>query len=442
MHNTQQIAETTPSDPFADDSFFLSEVNPTATVDQRDLESLALEVLRMPVIADAQAQATARFKILAGSEIPTEALEGIETKMEEWAYHYVILALNSDPNYPRVLGHGYGPPHEWLGMKVPGCRGLGTGENVDNHYSFVPVDGRSRFELHGKVQDPPIGDCPLYITSNLSQSMNVTGLDWRDVEFEDDGTFVVTIDAGPADGRPNHLQTTLDSQRLFIRDGRKNWDQRPNAYRIYRLDPPTAPPTTVEQHAAMAKRFIIDDVPTNFWFKQMVGFLDPNTITGPAVSANVGGMPTQKLLRGRLRLADDEAYVLTLGAGDSDYWVLVLYDWWLMSGDFWSRTSSLNNTQSVANPDGSSSLVFSVRDPGVHNWVDTLGQHETLFMQRWQLLPQTADGPGGNPWAKGELVKLSDLRRVLPEGTTWVTAEERAQQLADRLASFKRRHEV
>jgi hypothetical protein len=116
MHNTQQIAETTPSDPFADDSFFLSEVNPTATVDQRDLESLALEVLRMPVIADAQAQATARFKILAGSEIPTEALEGIETKMEEWAYHYVILALNSDPNYPRVLGHGYGPPHEWLGM--------------------------------------------------------------------------------------------------------------------------------------------------------------------------------------------------------------------------------------------------------------------------------------------------------------------------------------
>jgi hypothetical protein len=192
----------------------------------------------------------------------------------------------------------------------------------------------------------------------------------------------------------------------------------------------------------MAKRFIIDDVPTNFWFKQMVGFLDPNTITGPAVSANVGGMPTQKLLRGRLRLADDEAYVLTLGAGDSDYWVLVLYDWWLMSGDFWSRTSSLNNTQSVANPDGSYSLVFSVRDPGVHNWVDTLGQHETLFMQRWQLLPQTADGPGGNPWAKGELVKLSDLRRVLPEGTTWVTAEERAQQLADRLASFKRRHEV
>jgi hypothetical protein len=63
-------------------------------------------------------------------------------------------------------------------------------------------------------------------------------------------------------------------------------------------------------------------------------------------------------------------------------------------------------------------------------------------MNRWQCLPQTADGAGGNPWAKGELVKLDDLRRVLPETTKWVTAQEREQQLADRLASFNRRHQV
>jgi hypothetical protein len=432
---------------FTDRDFFLSTLNPTATVDQRNLETLALQVVRSPTIVDAQAQATLRFKIMAGSDIPAEALENIDQKMHEWAYHYVINALNSDSNYPKVLGHGYGPPHEWLGMKVPGCRGLGTGENPDNHYSFIPVDGHSRFELYGKISDEPVGDCPMFITSNLSQSMNVAWLDWREVPIADDGTFLVTMGPDPADGRPNHLQTTLDSKYLFIRDGRQHWDQVPNAYRVRRIDPPTAPPLSLEQLTELAKRFIIDDVPTNYWFKQMVGFLAPNTISDPDHSSAVGGMQTQKLLRGRLSLADDEAYVLTLDPGGSDYWVLTLYDWWLMSGNFWSKTSCLNNTQSVANADGTYTYVFSISDPGVHNWVDTLGMHETLFMQRWQLLPRDSDRDslpwaGGSPSAAGRLVKLSQLRDVVPEETKWVTPQERENQLAERFASFQKRHRV
>ncbi len=436
------------SDLFDDGSFFLSKTNPTATADQRDLEALALEVVKDPVIVEARANALMRYKILAGWDaIPAEALEGIDAKMDEWTYHYVINALNSDANYPKVLGHGYGPPHQWLGMDVPGCRGLGTGENPDNHYSFVPIDGHSRFVLYGKISENPVGDCPMFLTANLSQSLNVAWLDWRGVPIAEDGTFQVTIDPSPIAGRTNHLQTTIDTKYLFIRDGRQHWDQIPNAYRIERLDPPTAPPRSREELTHLAKRFIIDDVPQNFWFKQMVGFLAPNSLSEITNSSAVGGMQTQKLLRGRLSLADDEAYVLTLGSGGSDYWVLTFYDWWLMSGDFWSRTSCLNDTQSVANPDGSHTYVFSIQDPGVHNWVDTLGLHESLFMQRWQLLPTSVEDDEkpwarGEPTAHGELVKLAELKSVLPDGTRWVTAEERESQLADRYASFQRRHAV
>jgi hypothetical protein len=447
MQSTQLTTRTVSSDPFDgdpfdDDSFFLSEVNRTATVEQRELEALALELLSHPVVVDARAQAMNRFKIL-GSGAPAEAFEAIDRKMDEWAYHYLLLALNSDPNYPKVLGHGYGPPRNWMGMKVPGCRGLGTAENVDNHYIHIPVDVHSRLELHGKIQEPAIEDMNFWITKNLSVSINVSGLNGRDMQVEDDGTFVVTVDREPANGRPNHLQTTVDSLWLFIRDSRKDWDQRPNAYRVRRLDPPTAPPLTVDELVELARRHIIDDVPANFWFRQMAGFLERNTLSEISLSSGYGGMATQKLMRGRLSLADDEAYVLTLGSGGSDYWVMVLYDWWLMSGNYWSTTSSLNDHQCVANPDGSHTLVFSIQDPGVHNWVDTEGLHDSLFLQRWQMLPQTADGlAGGEPWAKGELAKLDDLPRVLPEGTKWVTAQEREQQLVDRLASFNRRHEI
>lgn len=429
----------------SDQSFFLSSTNPTATTDQRDLEAEALELMSHPLVVQGRANAAMRFKILAGehgSHAPAEAFDGIEAKLDEWAYHYLQLALNADANYPKVLGHGYGPPHNWLGMQVLGCRGLGTAENPDNHYCFIPIDVHGRFELHGKVSDNPIGDVNFWLTSNLSQSTNIAGLMWKDVEINDDGTFVITIDREPADRRRNHLRSTVDTQRLFIRDSRTDWDQVPNAYRIKRLDPPTAPPLTTDEKAALAKRFIIDDVAMNFWFRQMVGYLDPNTIQGPDNTGEIGGMVTQKILRGRLDLEDDEAYVLTMGGDDSEYWVLVLYDWWLMSGDYWSNTSSLNTGQSIANPDGSYSYVFSIADPGVHNWMSTEGLHHSLFMNRWQMLPQTAAGAGGEVWAKGQLVKLSELRTVLPEGTSWVTPEQRQAQLAERLASFNKRHEV
>jgi hypothetical protein len=445
MQKTAQASRVASSDLFAaDDSFFLSEVNATATVEQRELESLALELLDSERIVAARERAEQMFRILGGkygARAPDEALGKIDQQMREWTFHYLLLSLNYDTNYPKVLGHGYGPPHDWMGMEVPGCRGLGTAENPDNHYSFIPVDVNSPMEVHGKVQDPAIEDVNFHITSNHSQAHNVCGLTWRETQIADDGTFVITMDRDPANGRHNHLQLTPDSKRLFIRDSRKDWNQRPNAYRVRRLDPPTAPPLSVDEQVEMAFRTIVDDVPFNFWFRMMVGYLEPNTVKGPEVTSNFGGMPTQQALRGRVDLDDDEVFVLTMDSGPSDYWVMTLYDWWLMSGDYWSHTSSLNNDQAVANADGTHTLVYSIQDPGVHNWIDTEGLHHTMFLQRWQLLPERA-GEGGELSHRSEVVKLADLEKTLPEGTKWVTPEERAKQLSDRLDSFNRRHEI
>ena len=421
---------------------FLSRTNPTATTEQRDLEALALQLMDRPEIVVATANAAHRFKIMSDGRAPEEAYREFDVQMREWAYHYLILALNSDANYPKVLGHCYGPPHQWFGMDVPGTRGPGTAENTDNHYTIIPVDGHSRFVLRGRRMEPAIGDCPFHITSNLSQSVNVSEVEWRRLVFDAQGQFEITIGPEAAQGRANHLQTSSDSRFLFIRDGRVEWQQKPNAYTFERLDPPTAPPRSVDDLVRVAARFIVDDVPMNYWFKQMMGFLEPNTLSSIAVSAAVGGMPSQKLLRGRVKIEDDEAFVLTLTPGDAEYWVLIVYDWWGMSGNYWSRLSSLNNTQSVANADGSYTYVFSIRDPGVHNWIDTLGLHETLFMNRWRRLPITEVGPGGDPTARCEKVKLADLKRVLPAETTWLTPAQRQRQIDERFAAFKARYEV
>src|ERR1700746_3849210 len=121
------------------DDYFLSATNPIANADQRDLEALALKLIEMPSIAAARMQATQRWKICAGKSVPEEAWARFDSLMDEWVYHYALKAVNADATYPKVLGHLFGPPHEWFGMKVPGSRASG-GDNPDSNMAIVPID--------------------------------------------------------------------------------------------------------------------------------------------------------------------------------------------------------------------------------------------------------------------------------------------------------------
>lgn len=425
---------------FEDDSYFLSAMNPAATTDQRDLEATALEILDSRAMADALDVATMRFELLAGSGVPDEAREGMARRMREWGYRYATLAANSDPHHPAILGNVIGHPHSWFGMDVPGTRGPGTGENADCLYRAVPIDPTARYELLGKLGEPPVGDCPFYLCANLGLSQNVAGLDWRDLQVDDDGTFVVTVDPEPAHGRPNHLQSAIDARYLYLRDCRQDWAQVPNAYRIRRLDPPGRAPLTTAEKTALATRFVVEEVPVMWWFRTMIAPSEPNTITGPANSGPVGGMTTQALLRGRVELGPDEAYVLTLSSGGAGYWSLASYDWWAMSGNVGERLTSLTNAQSRPDPGDTYTYVFAASDPGVHNWIDTESRRHTTFMNRWQQLSTDPTTPG--PTAEGRLVTLAELDAVLPPGTPRVTASERAAQLAERAELFGRRFAV
>ncbi len=422
---------------------FLSSTNPIATVEQRDLEALALQLIATPQIRAARDQARRRFLTLAGPDVPAEALQDFDSMMDEWTFHKLLLALNGDPNYPTVLGSTYGPPHQWFGRQVPGCRGPGTAENVDNNYVIIPVDGHSRFEIHGQRFDPPTGDCPIHLESNLSMSMNIDSLLFHDTVIAADGSFIITVDPHAAGGRRNHLQSTPDTRYVYIRDARVNWNQIPSAFTVRRLDPPTAPPLTVEQKAAMGARFILDDVSTCFGYRQIIASTPINTLMPPAGSGFVGGQASQMLGTAHLKLTDDEAFVIHVSPGGAGYHLVVANNWWMMSLDFWNHTSTLNNTQAVANADGSYTYVVSVRDPGVHNWIDTVGLHETLIVIRWQLLPRAADGSfAATASTQGSVIRLQDLDQALPAGTQRVTTAERARQRATRIAEFGKRYTV
>lgn len=420
------------------DDHFLSPTNPIANADQRDLEALAIKVVNMPGVQQAKQQMATRWKTIVGRDITAEALSRFDELVEEFAFNYTLKAVNSDPNYPKVLGHLYGPPHEWFGMKVPGSRGSG-GDGPDQNYSIIPIDGRSRYEIHGQCLDRSIGDVPFTLTGNTSLTMTLGSLPWSEVKFGADDRFVITIDPQPANCRSNHIQSTLEARWLFIRDCRADWRQTVNAYRVKRLDPPAAPPLTIEQIAERAGRFMIDDVPAMYWFPRIFAAMEPNVIGEPFGTGGVGGLVQQMISFLRLRLADDEAYVVTFGSGGAPFRDVVLQDFWFRTYPYWKHTSNMNNSQGVPNADGSTSYVISKQDPGLHNWIDTVGFREHMVVHRWQGLPLTP-GTEGVPWAKGQVVRFSELEKALPSGMKRVTPEQRKQQLAERLETFKLRY--
>ena len=118
---------------------------------------------------------------------------------------------------------------------------------------------------------------------------------------------------------------------------------------------------------------------------------------------------------------------------------LVLTDAFHLSIEYWQRTSSLNMNQMAADEDGDFTFVVSVRDPGIHNWLDNGGVRRTQFGQRWQAFTRGAVNP--EPWMTSRVVSFADLERELPPGVKRIDAAARAAQIAARQAGYARRFE-
>lgn len=409
------------------DDFFLSATNPVATSDQRDLEALALRAFASPQVQKAKDAAKFRWRKLIGDLAPQEAFAKFDLYLgEEWAFQKVIKAVNSDPNHPKVMGNLWAAAHSWFGMDVPGGR---ASDNPDNSYCFVPINGYSRYELWGRRLNPDI-DAPIQLVANPPMTTTLGLLDWDDLTFEPDGSFIVTLDPDPADGRRNHIQTTIDARYLLMRDSRSDWRQAPNAYRIRKLDPPAAKPMTFDEICNRAAILIVEDVFSNFWWFRTKSQAVSNSVPPAFNTSEIGGISTQRVLHTRLRLEKDEAFVLTIRNHGARYRGLLLSHPLSRTLDYWAQTTCFNNGQCDSNPDDTTTFVISAVDPGIWNWVDTAGLREPILNHRWQGIPAAADGE--TDWAAGGLVKLRDLDRTLPATMRSASSDERRRQLQAR----------
>jgi hypothetical protein len=309
---------------------------------------------------------------------------------------------------------------------------------------MLPIEPGASYVITGRVPQTPA----VNVSFNVFDTYPGAGADSRslgtstlaELELAPDRSFRLTADPTPAAGRRNHLQLAEAGKLVFVRDSMADWaHETPLTLAAERVS--GSAPAALDDHALAEQAAQIIEQATGYWSQMMdryYFFAPANRLQPVQNLAFVKGR--QFTMNSHFRLTPDEAYVLTLDPMGSPYLGVQLSDLWGASLDYARHTASLSNAQARPDADGAITYVLSLRDPGVHNWLDPAGLDTGTYMLRYQgfdpdkrsLRPETAI-------RREAVVKLADLDSVLPKGTARITADDRRRQLAERLAACNRR---
>lgn len=423
-------------------------------------ERLALRIMQAPAVKQAAAAGLVRYQNSDQGKKPDGAryVRSAIDDVVALAALYTALGAVPEPTF----GWVFAAPRRWHGYTVPGSRWYA--DNVDTIYRAARVDTQSSYEvtLHPGKTLPAQLSVMLYdqlmyengVTEKLEippDSLEITEKTPRNP----DGSITLTFGPDPAPGRANYLQLKPGVKQIFVREIRGDWSLPPVRLSIRRTNGVVPATKSLDELAAEAATYIAAAVHGTINLEVVFGKIFDNRLSPPRIRwiAN-DGTGNQKLVTdeplgpdkvlgfmsgGLFNIKEDEALVMTLNMMGTKYLSVNSYRPFYLSSEHVTRTSSLNNYQSKANPDGSYTFVFAQRDPGVFNWIDSSGIPFGSISVRWQTLTHPVSATLANGVKEVRVVKLADLRRELPATTKWVTPRERAAQRAERARQFKLR---
>ena len=408
--------------------------NPIANSGQFAAEEAVIAMRADPRFAATRELIEKLFAMGYGDRIPPDDRPLLGAFCDEYLTNWLFKAAASDAQYPRFV-RNFMPAHRWHGHDVPAART--GGDNPDNCYRLAGIEHGTRYRVTGSLGADRPSTVSFTLTANYGTSMTVQTIESHELQCDADGRFALTIDATPADGRPNHLTTQPNVKLLFVRDSMMDWaHETPLDLRIERIGDAKADPVSLEDMILRGVQHALHDVQLYFWFQNLFSGLAPNKLTAPeAPGGRNGGLTTQASAHVNFQLQPDDAAIVEYEPAGAGYSAFQLTEWLFRSADYQTIQSSRNTSQCSVDRDGRVRLVIARRDPGVANWVDTGDRSHVLAMLRWQKM-----APGAKlPRAGLRMTSIKRLKEELPKETSWLSPEQRASQLAARVAAYNRR---
>ncbi|MEE3332339.1 MAG: hypothetical protein VX246_15840 [Myxococcota bacterium] len=365
-----------------------------------------------------------------------------------------------------------------------------TWDNADNLYLSAAIDGQQTYRIRGRALDtrhwrgeaPAAGlRAPLYaifsaVTHYTGDSGNIAelvpavtnnagSLDTNELTLSLDGHFEILVGPQKPDGyNGNFICSTTSfegadqtASYLICRQLFGDWDNERNLeLEIVNLSK-IGQPQPVADAAVVAQRLRRTGELVNhqmrFWNDFFATILNgygdspivtdyayppPNSTIQPSPpSATVGAAQATNIYAGGLfELKPDQALIIeqTIPV-EPVYTGFNLNNIWGESYDYANYVSSLNNVQAIADGDGKVRYVVAHEDPGANNWLDTTGHAFGMLSQRWAY----HEAPEQLPTVACKTVQLAELRQHLPDDTTFVSPDERREQIRVRQSHTQRR---
>ncbi|WP_186453855.1 DUF1214 domain-containing protein [Denitratisoma sp. DHT3] len=292
---------------------------------------------------------------------------------------------------------------------------VGEGENADAHYHQAMLDGSKTYRITGRRGEAPFIEFTVYAGKiGLDSGSAVVGaMTEAELKVDPDGGYELMLSPEPQPG--NWIRTTPEATVLFIRQYTHDWRKTKDAtFHIERVGAKGGrPPLTVEEVGrAMSRTSVYVARSVNIW-KAIVDqrrAAPPNRFFVFEEEQKQKGeeeapeMPVgHRFSSGYFRLAEDEALVVTFKPAEVPYWGLAITNYWFEPVTYTQHSSHYNNETARYEADGSVRVVIAAKDPGVPNWIDTLGHLEGSMILRWSRTRLPV------PDLQAQVVKVSTL---------------------------------
>lgn len=331
---------------------------------------------------------------------------------------------------------------------VHDSRLLSGADNPDQRYLSCRIRGGETYRIWGRIRTERRLDVQIYAgaPTKSAPGRSASFLSFEEMQLEDDGSFEITL--SPQRTGKNWIENPADGARVLIRQIYADWEvAAPGEVHIDRVGFEGAlrsPPSEAElsQRFRTAGEKVLEDVVAwSTLHQMMIGQPDVKTpvnrIPGMVDTFAQGGAKGRYMTFTIFEIEPDEALIFRMWPTGATYQAVHLRDMWNSSLEYSNRQSSLTTEQAFLDPDGSYWMVVGGTDPGIQNWVDTMGLTRGRLACRY-------DGIGGKPFDPAktptvEKVKYADLLAKLPASTPRLTPADRAAAIAARRRHLQER---
>ena len=403
---------------------------------------------------------------LHADDAPPTSPPALEQAMDELltAIRDSAAALRADPYYEGDLEQAAGASY-WARMlirtleedivqdpdfplfRVVDYRVREGGDNPDQRYLVAPIRGNQAYRIRGQRAGERRIEVQVYAGRPWTPRGGrvVSVLTHEQLKIAPDGSVEILIDPQQREG--NWLATAADADMVMVRQVFSDWaHERAGEFHIDRVGH-EGDLRPAEDSAAVAARLrraaanVREVVP--LWpraGRTRWARAGENTLTPPSDPSADGGVKGRLMSLGEFRLAPDEALILTTWLSTANYQGVQLTDSWTSSLEYANRQSSLTTDQAWRGKDGAYRFVISHRDPGVQNWLDTMGLAHGFVLLRY-------DGLQGSQiarehWPRLEKVRFDQLKDKLPPDTPVFDGAQRSKAILQRRRHVQQRFGV